>query len=71
MIQGMAGAMSITGEADGLPQKAGYATADIFTGMYTSVAILAALRQRDATGAGATIDWRSSRRRQRCSATRR
>ncbi len=56
MIQGMAGAMSITGEADGLPQKAGYATADIFTGMYTSVAILAALRQRDATGAGATID---------------
>jgi crotonobetainyl-CoA:carnitine CoA-transferase CaiB-like acyl-CoA transferase len=56
MIQGMAGAMSITGEADGLPQKAGYATADIFTGMYTSVAILAALRQRDATGVGATID---------------
>jgi crotonobetainyl-CoA:carnitine CoA-transferase CaiB-like acyl-CoA transferase len=56
MIQGMAGAMSITGEADGLPQKAGYATADIFTGMYTSVAILAALRQRDATGEGTTID---------------
>jgi crotonobetainyl-CoA:carnitine CoA-transferase CaiB-like acyl-CoA transferase len=56
MIQGMAGAMSITGEADGLPQKAGYATADIFTGMYTSVAILAALRQRDAKGQGATID---------------
>jgi crotonobetainyl-CoA:carnitine CoA-transferase CaiB-like acyl-CoA transferase len=56
MIQGMAGAMSITGEADGQPQKAGYATADIFTGMYTSVAILAALRQRDATGAGVTID---------------
>jgi crotonobetainyl-CoA:carnitine CoA-transferase CaiB-like acyl-CoA transferase len=56
MIQGMAGAMSITGEADGLPQKAGYATADIFTGMYTTVAILAALRRRDATGEGATID---------------
>jgi crotonobetainyl-CoA:carnitine CoA-transferase CaiB-like acyl-CoA transferase len=56
MIQGMAGAMSITGEPDGLPQKAGYATADIFTGMYTSVAILAALRQRDADGSGATID---------------
>jgi crotonobetainyl-CoA:carnitine CoA-transferase CaiB-like acyl-CoA transferase len=56
MIQGMAGAMSITGEADALPQKAGYATADIFTGMYTSVAILAALRQRDTTGVGATID---------------
>ncbi len=56
MIQGMAGAMSITGEPDGQPQKAGYATADIFTGMYASVAILAALRRRDATGDGATID---------------
>jgi crotonobetainyl-CoA:carnitine CoA-transferase CaiB-like acyl-CoA transferase len=56
MIQGMAGAMSITGEPGGQPQKAGYATADIFTGMYTSVAILAALRQRDATGEGTTID---------------
>jgi crotonobetainyl-CoA:carnitine CoA-transferase CaiB-like acyl-CoA transferase len=56
MIQGMAGVMSITGEPSGQPQKAGYATADIFTGMYTSVAILAALRARDATGAGTTID---------------
>jgi crotonobetainyl-CoA:carnitine CoA-transferase CaiB-like acyl-CoA transferase len=56
MIQGMAGAMSITGEADGAPQKAGYATADIFTGMYTTVAVLAALHQRDLTGKGATID---------------
>jgi crotonobetainyl-CoA:carnitine CoA-transferase CaiB-like acyl-CoA transferase len=56
MIQGLAGAMSITGERDGMPMKAGYATADIFTGMYTTVAILAALRQRDATGEGATID---------------
>ena len=56
MIQGMAGAMSVTGEPEGQPQKAGYATADIFTGMYTSVAILAALRQRDTTGVGSTID---------------
>jgi crotonobetainyl-CoA:carnitine CoA-transferase CaiB-like acyl-CoA transferase len=56
MIQGIAGAMSITGEPDGLPQKAGYATADIFTGMYTTVAILSALRRRDQTGEGATID---------------
>jgi crotonobetainyl-CoA:carnitine CoA-transferase CaiB-like acyl-CoA transferase len=56
MIQGMAGAMSVTGEPGGQPQKAGYATADIFTGMYTSVAILAALRQRDTTGVGTTID---------------
>jgi crotonobetainyl-CoA:carnitine CoA-transferase CaiB-like acyl-CoA transferase len=56
MIQGMAGAMSVTGEPDGLPQKAGYATADIFTGMYATVGILSALRQRDATGRGATLD---------------
>ena len=56
MIQGMAGVMSITGDPQGEPQKAGYATADIFTGMYTSVAVLAALRARDATGVGTTID---------------
>lgn len=56
IIQGMAGAMSITGEATGLPQKAGYATADIFTGLYATVGIMAALRQRDATGEGATLD---------------
>ena len=56
LIQGMAGAMDITGQPDGQPTKAGYATADIFTGMYASVAILAALRRRDATGEGATID---------------
>ncbi|KAF0231790.1 MAG: acyl-CoA [Beijerinckiaceae bacterium] len=56
LIQGMAGAMDITGQPDGQPTKAGYATADIFTGMYASVAILAALRRRDETGAGATVD---------------
>lgn len=56
LIQGMAGAMDITGQPDGQPTKAGYATADIFTGLYASVGILAALRRRDATGEGATID---------------
>jgi crotonobetainyl-CoA:carnitine CoA-transferase CaiB-like acyl-CoA transferase len=56
LIQGMAGAMDITGQPEGQPTKAGYATADIFTGMYASVAILAAIRQRDATGVGAHID---------------
>lgn len=56
IIQGMAGAMDITGQPDGHPTKAGYATADIFTGMYASVAILAALRRRDRTGEGAHID---------------
>lgn len=56
LIQGMAGAMDITGQPEGQPTKAGYATADIFTGMYASVGILAALRRRDQTGEGATID---------------
>ncbi len=49
LIQGMAGAMSITGDAKGQPTKTGYATADIFTGMYATVGILASLRRRDAT----------------------
>lgn len=56
IIQAMSGFMSLTGEPDGAPQKAGIAYADIFTGMYSAVAILAALRRRDATGAGAHID---------------
>jgi crotonobetainyl-CoA:carnitine CoA-transferase CaiB-like acyl-CoA transferase len=56
IIQGMGGAMSLTGEPDGAPQKAGIAYADIFTGVYSAVAILAALRQREATGRGAHID---------------
>jgi crotonobetainyl-CoA:carnitine CoA-transferase CaiB-like acyl-CoA transferase len=56
IIQGMGGAMSLTGEPDGAPQKAGIAYADVFTGVYSAVAILAALRRRDATGEGAHID---------------
>lgn len=56
IIQGMGGFMSLTGEPDGAPQKAGVAYADIFTGVYTAVAILAALRRRDQTGDGAHID---------------
>ncbi|RYD50120.1 MAG: CoA transferase [Sphingomonadales bacterium] len=56
IIQGMGGAMSLTGEPDGAPQKSGVAYADIFTGVYSTVAILAALRRRDATGRGAHID---------------
>ncbi len=56
IIQGMGGIMSMTGEPDGAPQKSGIAYADIFTGVYSAVAILAALRQRDATGCGAHID---------------
>ncbi len=59
-VQGIGGLMSITGERDdrpgGGPQKVGVAVADLFTGMYATVAILAALRHRDATGEGQTID---------------
>ncbi len=56
LIQGMAGPMSITGQPDGQPTKTGYAMADIFTGMYASVGVVAALHRRDATGEGATLD---------------
>ena len=59
-IQGMGGLMSVTGERDDLPgggpQKVGVAVADLFTGMYATVAILAALRHRDATGEGQVVD---------------
>jgi crotonobetainyl-CoA:carnitine CoA-transferase CaiB-like acyl-CoA transferase len=56
IIQGMGGAMSLTGEPDGEPQKSGIAYADLFTGLYATVAILAALRERDRSGIGAHID---------------
>lgn len=56
LVQGMGGPMSITGEPEGAPMKAGYAVADIYTGLYASVGILSALRRRDATGEGATLD---------------
>jgi formyl-CoA transferase len=60
IVQGMGGFMSITGERDGQPgggpQKAGVAIADLMTGMYATVAVLAALAHRDRTGAGQYID---------------
>ncbi len=60
IIQGMGGFMSITGEAHDFegasPQKSGVAIADIFTGMYASSAILAAIIHRDRTGEGQCID---------------
>ena len=58
-IQGVGGLMSITGERDdlgGSPQKAGIAVADLFTGMYATVSILAALRHAEKTGQGQYID---------------
>ena len=60
IIQGMGGFMSVTGESEDFsgasPQKAGVAIADIFTGMYASTAILAAVVHRDQTGQGQYID---------------
>ena len=60
IVQGMGGFMSVTGERDALPgggpQKAGVAIADLMTGMYATVAVLAALVHRDRTGEGQAID---------------
>src|SRR6516164_790056 len=56
LIQAMGGAMSLTGDPDGLPQKVGVPLADVFAGLYGCIGILAALRHRDATGEGQQID---------------
>ena len=58
-IQGMGGLMSVTGERDDLgggPQKVGVAVADLMTGMYATVGILAALRHAEKTGEGQRVD---------------
>jgi crotonobetainyl-CoA:carnitine CoA-transferase CaiB-like acyl-CoA transferase len=56
MIQGMSGIMALIGEPDGEPMKMGVAFADIFTGLYATIAIQAALAGRAQTGNGAFID---------------
>ncbi|MEX0368689.1 MAG: CaiB/BaiF CoA transferase family protein [Ruegeria sp.] len=56
IIQGMSGLMSITGEPDGQPQKAGVAITDVFTGIYAVAGVLAALHQRESTGRGQHVD---------------
>ena len=60
MIQGIGGLMSVTGEPDqhpgGGPVKVGVAVADVFTGLYATIAILGAMSHRDRTGAGQHID---------------
>ncbi|MEQ5872349.1 CoA transferase [Sagittula sp. NFXS13] len=56
IIQGMSGFMSITGDPEGVPQRAGVAITDLFTGLYSVSGILAALHQRHQTGKGQHID---------------
>jgi len=60
MVQGMSGLMSVTGHADGLPgggpMRVGVPIIDILTGMYASIAICAALANRERTGTGQHID---------------
>jgi crotonobetainyl-CoA:carnitine CoA-transferase CaiB-like acyl-CoA transferase len=56
IVQGMGGIMDLTGEPDGPPQKPGVAYADLFTGLYSVIAIQAALAARQQTGEGAFID---------------
>ena len=56
IVQGMSGLMSITGPAGGEPQKVGVAVTDLFTGLYSVIAIQAALRHAEATGEGQHID---------------
>jgi crotonobetainyl-CoA:carnitine CoA-transferase CaiB-like acyl-CoA transferase len=56
MIQAMGGLMSVTGEADGPPQKVGVAIGDLCAGLYGVIAIQAALAMRERSGRGQQID---------------
>ncbi len=56
LVQAVGGLMSITGEADGDPQKVGVALVDVLAGLFAAVGILAALRHREHTGEGQRIE---------------
>jgi crotonobetainyl-CoA:carnitine CoA-transferase CaiB-like acyl-CoA transferase len=56
LVQALGGLMSITGEADGEPQKVGVALVDVLAGLFATVGILAALRARDASGDGQLVE---------------
>jgi crotonobetainyl-CoA:carnitine CoA-transferase CaiB-like acyl-CoA transferase len=56
IVQGMSGLMSITGPAGAEPQKVGVAVTDLFTGLYSVIAVQAALRHAEKTGEGQFID---------------
>jgi crotonobetainyl-CoA:carnitine CoA-transferase CaiB-like acyl-CoA transferase len=56
LVQGMGGIMDVTGEPNGEPTRLGVAFADVFTGVYSALAITAALQERERTGKGSHID---------------
>ena len=56
VVQGMGGVMSITGYPDGPPARVGTSVGDISAGLYTAIGILAALREREMSGAGQLVD---------------
>ena len=56
MAQGIGGIMGMTGEPDGPPMRVGVPTADVFSGVYSAVGILAALARREKTGKGGYVD---------------
>ncbi len=56
IAQAMSGLMSVTGEADGPPNKAGYPVTDLGTGMFAAYGVLCALQARQTTGLGQKVD---------------
>ena len=56
MAQGIGGIMGMTGTPDGPPMRVGVSVGDIFSGVYATIGILAALARRDKTGRGGYVD---------------
>jgi crotonobetainyl-CoA:carnitine CoA-transferase CaiB-like acyl-CoA transferase len=56
LVQALGGLMSITGPADGEPQKVGVALVDVLAGLFATVGVLAALRERDLSGIGQRVE---------------
>ncbi|MGI8793270.1 MAG: CaiB/BaiF CoA transferase family protein [Acidimicrobiales bacterium] len=56
VVQGMGGIMSVTGHPGGPPTRVGTSIGDITAGLFTTIGVLAALRERDATGVGQLVD---------------
>ena len=56
IVQAMSGLMSLTGEPEGSPYRAGISVFDVMAGLHSTIGILAALRHRDQTGQGQNIE---------------